>query len=494
MAQQVSAEKDDALLRTAMLEVQPPVRCQPSIPDARTEGALQSTIKSAVDTCRSVDPGIAPLSTTSKRTPPSFDMMQSVDDAALAKLVLSEAVVETPKMQRTTRFDSLHRQRMLSLTAQDVKDDAVLANILKSQGPALSGNTQADLNCSGDLVSMRTTSQQNHDDRALFQVLGEDESNNTAPISKNQCTSKLQSNNAALADFLRKLSKSVIPDDHVNTLRRGWSELPLPVANLLHRIHYPIHIEVVAGGHGRGNSLNQLCRPLSVALDGSDAVLVAESGNGRITRWPRGQSHGEFVRSTYVGADMWIDLGRDGKLIVVDNYNHFVARWAKSEESGVLVAEGISRWQPRDLRGAIPISNSAAAAVNKHGEDDAMLIVDSGNHRVLRMARGAKHAEVIAGGNGQGNALDQLSHPRDVAVEDASCNSILVADMMNHRVMRWRRGATSGEIVAGGRDRGSRLNQLNRPTGLALDKTGALFISDSGNHRILRCTAPVDFV
>jgi len=59
---------------------------------------------------------------------------------------------------------------------------------------------------------------------------------------------------------------------------------------------------------------------------------------------------------------------------------------------------------------------------------------------------------------GKGSALNQLNGPAGILLNG---DSILVADFENHRIMRWRFGATEGELVAGGNGVGDALNQLN---------------------------------
>ena len=51
---------------------------------------------------------------------------------------------------------------------------------------------------------------------------------------------------------------------------------------------------------------------------------------------------------------------------------------------------------------------------------------------------GASNGIVVAGGQGQGNRLDQLNHPTDVLI-DKETNSHLIADRGNRRVVRWSR-------------------------------------------------------
>ena len=57
---------------------------------------------------------------------------------------------------------------------------------------------------------------------------------------------------------------------------------------------------------------------------------------------------------------------------------------------------------------------------------------------------GATEGELFAGGNGEGSALNQLNMPSGITVDG---DSILIADIGNNRVMRWRFGATEGSIV-----------------------------------------------
>ncbi|CAF1981203.1 unnamed protein product, partial [Rotaria magnacalcarata] len=54
--------------------------------------------------------------------------------------------------------------------------------------------------------------------------------------------------------------------------------------------------------------------------------------------------------------------------------------------------------------------------------------------------------------------------------------------------MKWNKGATEGIVVAGGQGAGSALTQLNGPCGLFVDTLGTVYVTDSGNHRVMRWT------
>ncbi|CAF4106763.1 unnamed protein product, partial [Adineta steineri] len=93
----------------------------------------------------------------------------------------------------------------------------------------------------------------------------------------------------------------------------------------------------------------------------------------------------------------------------------------------------------------------------------------------------------IAGGNGQGNQLNQLFQPQGIYVDDDDHQTIYIADSDNHRIVEWKYGAKNGEIVAGGNGEGNRSDQLQYPRDVIADKkSDSLIICDSGNRRVVR--------
>lgn len=69
----------------------------------------------------------------------------------------------------------------------------------------------------------------------------------------------------------------------------------------------------------------------------------------------------------------------------------------------------------------------------------------------------------------------------DIAVTSTSPPSILVADTMNDRIQKFTNTGQGGPITVKG-------VTFNKPSGIAVDKEGSLYISDSGNHRIVKLT------
>ncbi|CAF3876054.1 unnamed protein product [Rotaria sp. Silwood2] len=159
--------------------------------------------------------------------------------------------------------------------------------------------------------------------------------------------------------------------------------------------------------------------------------------------------------------------------------------------------EAIFRSQPDDMTSWIPQAGELIlpgtghfafiqdpvvfTAFVKHF-DQYIFISDTDNHRVIKSINAASEGTVVAGGQGKGNDLTQLSYPQAVIAD--SSGIIYVADEENHRVMRWFRGATQGTMIAGGNGKGIQMNQLNHPAGLSFDGHGNLYVADFYNHRI----------
>lgn len=132
-----------------------------------------------------------------------------------------------------------------------------------------------------------------------------------------------------------------------------------------------------------------------------------------------------------------------------------------------------------------------------------VFVADHFNHRVLRYAsaetllNGAA-AEVVLGQSAflastPGNTATTMREPFDVAI-DADGN-LWVADMGNHRVLRFDDAATittgaAATRVFGQADMttatsGTDADQLNRPSALDFDAAGNLYIADGDNARVL---------
>lgn len=238
---------------------------------------------------------------------------------------------------------------------------------------------------------------------------------------------------------------------------------------------------ILLGAAGRGRRLDQLARPLGLALLGSD-LFVSDSGNSRLLRLRLGGASAELCLGGKGSGLSKLNepyglCSHAGLIYVADFGNHRVLSWRPGDESAELVFG-------RRGRGEGPDQLCCPSAVAVQG-DDAMFVADFWNHRVLRLTR--RHAtawevsSIIAGVCGLGRGPGQLNGPRDLAVDGAH---VLVADWGNNRVLRVRRDGSTApgeEQVLGAT--GS-LFKLDRPRGIVVCD-GRVYITDSEHHRII---------
>ncbi|CAF5024928.1 unnamed protein product, partial [Rotaria sp. Silwood1] len=232
----------------------------------------------------------------------------------------------------------------------------------------------------------------------------------------------------------------------------------------------------VAGGNRQGNEINQLSNPSGLYADDDQTIYVADRANHRIVEWKRGTTSGQVVaggngpgsgdHQLSNPTDVIIDKERDS-LIICDTSNRRVVRWPRRN--------GIS--------GETIISNIYCWGLTMD-ENGSLYVTDVGKNEVRRYQRGESQGTMVAGGNGRGNRLDQLSYPTYVFVDRD--HSVYVSDWRNDRVMKWMEGAKQGIVVAGGQGQGNDLTQLLSPLGVVVDQLGTVYVADEGNNRIMR--------
>ncbi|CAM2717496.1 unnamed protein product [Rotaria socialis] len=144
----------------------------------------------------------------------------------------------------------------------------------------------------------------------------------------------------------------------------------------------------------------------------------------------------------------------------------------------------IVRWFLRNANNGETIISGVTCKGLTMDEQGFLYVSDVEKQEVRRWQVGETQGIVVAGGNGIGNRLDQLNDPRKVFVDRD--HSVYVSEMVNDRVMKWVKGAREGIVVAGGRGRGSSLSQLNFPEGIIVDQLGTLYVAERGNNRIVR--------
>ena len=223
--------------------------------------------------------------------------------------------------------------------------------------------------------------------------------------------------------------------------------------------------------------MNQLHNPIDVIVDAkNNSLIIYDSENRRAVEWSRqnGTKNGQILISDI---DCWgITMDKNGYMYVSDTEKDEVRRWKRGETNGIIVAGG----------------NGNGDHLNQFNfpcylfvdQDDSVYVSDCDNNRVMKWIKNTKEGIIVAGGQGQGQGdqLTQLNDPQGVIVDHLG--NAYIADWRNHRIMCWLKGSKEGRIIVGGNGYGEQLNQLSGPMGISFDREDNLYVVDFLNNRV----------
>ncbi|CAF1496412.1 unnamed protein product [Adineta steineri] len=231
----------------------------------------------------------------------------------------------------------------------------------------------------------------------------------------------------------------------------------------------------IAGGIGYGEQLNQLRGPQGIFIDKNKNIFIADGENHRIVEWKHGAKQGQII------------AGGNGRGHRTDQLNYPTDVVIDQQTHSIIIADfgnrRVIQWLNQNQQILIDNIDCYGLTMDKHG---FLYVSDYKKNEVRRWKMGEYNSEgvVVAGGNGQGDRLNQFSYATFLFVDEGQ--TIYVSDWDNHRVMKWRKGAKEGRIVAGGNGKGENFNQLSNLGGVVIDGLGQIYVADSGNDRVMR--------
>ncbi|MBI4662405.1 MAG: chitobiase/beta-hexosaminidase C-terminal domain-containing protein [Verrucomicrobia bacterium] len=227
---------------------------------------------------------------------------------------------------------------------------------------------------------------------------------------------------------------------------------------------------------------------LSIAAPGPSLVQVVTLAGTNLAGYQDGEGRGVKFNSPNGG-----HVGPERFAFVADTFNHRIRRVdLKSGQVTTLAGDGQAGYldgTAAEARFNMPLGVFAGAS----GE---LWVADAGNNRIRKISFGAPPMVTTIAGSGTAGYMEgvgtnaQFSFPNDL-VADRSGN-LYVSEFNNHTI---RIISPAGEVTTFVGDGTARYNdgkgkeaQLNQPAGLAIDRTGTIYLTEWGSHRIRKIT------
>ncbi len=259
-----------------------------------------------------------------------------------------------------------------------------------------------------------------------------------------------------------------------------------------------------AGGVGRGQL--EFNDPHGVVISKNQRMYIADTLNHRAVEIDLKTGRADVVAGTgragYSGDGgraveamfnqfYAIDINRAGdKLYITDLGNRRVRLLdLKSGVVTTIAGNGLSG-VPDDGANAAqsPLVDPRATAVDSKGN---VYVLERRGNALRVIDKNGKIRTVIAPGINPSAGAAGLNGPKHLCIDLQ--DNVIIADAENHLIKKYYPKSGAVEVIAGSGEKGDQLisndpikTQLNRPHGVFVHQSGALYISDSYNHRVLK--------
>jgi len=269
-----------------------------------------------------------------------------------------------------------------------------------------------------------------------------------------------------------------------------------------------------------GQGQNTLTHPTGLAIDSTGNLWASDFDNDRVLQFLPPYTSGmnantvigqaSFTTNTLVTTQNGVTgpegvtFDKGGNLWVVDSVSNRILRFSPPFSSSaaanlVLGQSDFTSYYPATSQSGL--NSSAEVAFDPSGN---MWVTDTGNNRVLKFSppfTNGESASLVLGQSSfttDGYSVSQTGLDNPVGIAFDSSGNLWVSDSGNNRVLRFSPPFTNGmgaNMVLGQSVFALRINSTSQngmysPYGIAFDPRGNLWVVDSGNNRVLRFAPP----
>jgi uncharacterized repeat protein (TIGR02543 family) len=339
---------------------------------------------------------------------------------------------------------------------------------------------------------------------------------NTGSLSKTNCL--LASwNTAANGSGTSYAVGATYSTDAALTLYAQWEMRPSNITAV--DVYGQLGSFTTGTANKEGVSADSLNGPAGVVLDSSGNVYVADSVNNRVLYYPAGSATatrvygqgGSFttgdanhngISPDSLSGPQAVALDSSGNLYVTDSGNHRVLYYPAGSTTATRVyGQDDFTGNAANKGGGVSSTSLNAPAGLVLDSSGNLYVADVYNNRVLRYPAGITTADRVYGQGGvfttgdankDGISANSLRYPMGVALDVSG--GLVVADLLNNRVLGYPAGGTTATVVYGqggsfatgtANKGGLSADSLSMPFAVVVDGGGNLYVADMNNNRVL---------
>jgi DNA-binding beta-propeller fold protein YncE len=255
--------------------------------------------------------------------------------------------------------------------------------------------------------------------------------------------------------------------------------------------------EGFADGAGGAAAFNT---PSALAVDANGNLYVADTSNHRIRKvTPEGVvstlagdgtpgARDGAAHAAQFNAPVGIAVDARGERVyVADTYNDRIRLLTTTDGQVSTIAGGNAPGYADGAGSGALFDTPCGLVVNANGE---LFIADTGNRRLRKLSKDGQ-VSTLDPAPADGSQFDAAFEPVGLALTHD--NFLYVTERERNRVWQLAPDGRTAHLIAGtgagDAEGGARFNQ---PAGIAVDKSGALYVADSANYLVRKLTAAED--